>query len=270
VEFFDDLISSMQQLVEQQHLRTLDQLNCIHTVFVILSGDGRALNIDPCNFYRAIYRILPRIAVERDPGIQRELLGSALRCLDLMLIGRRKQIGDARVAAFIKRLVLLALVVPSSVTTAMLAASRKYFITFPGLTSSLMDEEGSVCGVYNGNSDDPDHCNALISTIIGELDRLLQHPNPIVVAFARNLRHQLPTTGQHRLPPELNSRKPSLWLDDERWHDDEPSPFLSEILAMKGREKKASGKMQQRSLNTGDVCSRVIAWLESSSNGIVG
>ncbi len=45
-----------------------------------------------------------------------------------MLIGRRKQIGDSRAAAFIKRLLLLALVVPRSATTAILAACRAYFI----------------------------------------------------------------------------------------------------------------------------------------------
>jgi hypothetical protein len=59
---------------------------------------------------------------------QRELFASALRCLELMLVNRRKQIGDARAAAFIKRLILLAVVLPAASAIAVLAACRKYFI----------------------------------------------------------------------------------------------------------------------------------------------
>ncbi|VDO27684.1 unnamed protein product [Heligmosomoides polygyrus] len=68
VEFFEDIIYTMENLVENKNLRLLDQLYCINTVFVILSGDGQLLNVDPSRFYRSVYRLLNQLPFEKKPG----------------------------------------------------------------------------------------------------------------------------------------------------------------------------------------------------------
>ncbi|VDO17927.1 unnamed protein product, partial [Brugia timori] len=65
IEFFDDMIAALSSLINQQHLRLVDSLRCIYTSFVMLSGEGIALNIDPSRFYWSMYRLLPSIAFEK-------------------------------------------------------------------------------------------------------------------------------------------------------------------------------------------------------------
>uniref|UniRef100_A0A915J708 Nucleolar complex-associated protein 3 N-terminal domain-containing protein n=1 Tax=Romanomermis culicivorax TaxID=13658 RepID=A0A915J708_ROMCU len=65
IEFFDDLLNSLLNLVLKADLNVTESLNCVKTAFVILSGDGQALNIDPYGFYRFVYNVLPKIADEK-------------------------------------------------------------------------------------------------------------------------------------------------------------------------------------------------------------
>merc|ERR1719251_350196 len=51
IEFFSDLISVFQELLEGGTLSYRDTLLATGTVFKILSGQGEALNIDPASFY---------------------------------------------------------------------------------------------------------------------------------------------------------------------------------------------------------------------------
>lgn len=46
----------------------MDQLHCVNTVFVILSGEGQLLNVDPSRFYRNVYRILNHLPFEIKAG----------------------------------------------------------------------------------------------------------------------------------------------------------------------------------------------------------
>ncbi|ETN69658.1 hypothetical protein NECAME_15180 [Necator americanus] len=62
----------MEGLVGKEHLRLLDQLFCINTVFVILSGDGQLLNVDPSRFYRSVYRLLNQLPFERRPDLRKK------------------------------------------------------------------------------------------------------------------------------------------------------------------------------------------------------
>ena len=47
LEFYQDIVNVLSGLLEEGNLGLRERLNCIQTVFVILSGQGSALNIDP-------------------------------------------------------------------------------------------------------------------------------------------------------------------------------------------------------------------------------
>lgn len=42
---------------------------CVRTICIILSGEGKALNIDPLKFYKQLYTIIPSIAFQQNLGM---------------------------------------------------------------------------------------------------------------------------------------------------------------------------------------------------------
>uniref|UniRef100_A0A914WRV0 CCAAT-binding factor domain-containing protein n=1 Tax=Plectus sambesii TaxID=2011161 RepID=A0A914WRV0_9BILA len=255
VEFFDDLISSMHHLVEQGDLKPLDSLHCINTVFVILSGEGQALNIDPYRFYRSIYSLLPRIALEKNANQQRRQAALALRTLEIMLNVRRRQVSIGRVAAFIKRMALLCFALRTDVLISFLAALRTYFVAHPRLSEQLLDAETQDAGRYLAAVEDPDHCNAQSATIIDEMTALAMHPDITVRQFALHIRHKLPSLGNHRLQPSVATKKPWTWpKEDMAGDDDEALPFADAITFGKKRKNAP--------LLSISVCARIEAWLQ--------
>lgn len=82
------------------------------------------VHTDPSRFYTALYRLLPKIVSM--PGEQSaELWPLLLRTLHTMFVTRCRHVSPARVAAFVKRLTLLALVVDRvDVLTGVLALVR--------------------------------------------------------------------------------------------------------------------------------------------------
>lgn len=61
MDFFDDLIKIMHQMIESDRLTFKSKLHCIKTVFVVLSGQGSALTIDPLRFYNSLYSIILKL-----------------------------------------------------------------------------------------------------------------------------------------------------------------------------------------------------------------
>ncbi|KAI3365034.1 hypothetical protein L3Q82_010087, partial [Scortum barcoo] len=120
LEFFDDLLNVLQNLIQSGNLTNRESLHCIQTVFTILSGQGDVLNIDPLNFYSQLYKLLPRLHA----GVPNDDIIIVLRCLDAMLMRRRKQVTLQRAMAFIKRLSTLSLHVLPNASVGLLAASR--------------------------------------------------------------------------------------------------------------------------------------------------
>lgn len=55
LEYYEDLVRLLDKLMTDGNLKTKEQLNCILTVFKILSGQGEALCIDPNKFYSHLY-----------------------------------------------------------------------------------------------------------------------------------------------------------------------------------------------------------------------
>jgi nucleolar complex protein 3 len=57
VEYMDDLVKTLNSIVECPESKSLEKLLCVRTVFSILSGDGSALNIDPYKFYEHLFKV---------------------------------------------------------------------------------------------------------------------------------------------------------------------------------------------------------------------
>ncbi|XP_044096072.1 nucleolar complex protein 3 homolog isoform X2 [Neovison vison] len=176
VEFFDDLLVVLHNLIESGDLSYQESLHCVQTAFHILSGQGAT-----------------------NEGV--EIL---LQCLDVMLTKRRKQVSQQRALAFIKRLCTLALHVLPNSSIGILATNRILMHTFPK-TDLLLDNESQGSGVFLPELDEPEYCNAQ-NTALWELHALRRHYHPTVQSFAAHLIAGAPSEGSQALKPELSRR----------------------------------------------------------------
>lgn len=202
LEFFDDLLNVLQNLIQSGDLTNQESLHCIQTVFTILSGQGDVLNIDPLNFYSQLYQMLPRLHA----GAPSDDVIILLRCLDAMLTRRRKQVSLQRAMAFIKRLSMLSLHVLPNASVGILAASRAAMHSFPKC-DFLLDNEVQGSGFYLPELDQPEHCNAQ-NTALWELHTLQRHYHPVVRRFAVHLSLGAPSDGSAALSVDLSRRSP--------------------------------------------------------------
>jgi nucleolar complex protein 3 len=251
VEFFDDLIFCLEEIVEMQHLRVTDSLHCIKTIFVILSGEGQAINIDPYRFYKSMYALLPSIPFQKDHAQEVEII---VECIDIMLNRRKKQVSIGRVAAFVKRLLAISFLLSTRECVAIIACVRTIFLNHQRLKSLIEDDSDAVTnGIFRPDVIDPDTCNALSSSALPELNKLLKYPERAVGMFAANILAGLPSTGEKRLPAEWMTIIPKDWLHLDIVKSDRPSPFFESIT-------KAAKKKKQ-SLTSKNLCSTVNDWL---------
>ncbi|UMM32301.1 hypothetical protein L5515_006149 [Caenorhabditis briggsae] len=210
IEFYEDIVSTMENMVQNENLKPLDQLHCINTVFVILSGDGQLLNIDPSKFYRLAYRVLNHLPFEKRPEQRKNQIVMATKTLETMLVTRRKAVPLSRVAAFVKRLLSIATVLDDFPALCIVSLVRSLFIAHPKLSSMIEDEEGGAPGVFRQDIDDPDVANALASDVRDELSMLARRRNVELSRFANNILYGVPSTGIFKLNPQLSSLKP--WI----------------------------------------------------------
>ncbi|ULT86548.1 hypothetical protein L3Y34_006328 [Caenorhabditis briggsae] len=210
IEFYEDIVSTMENMVQNENLKPLDQLHCINTVFVILSGDGQLLNIDPSKFYRLAYRVLNHFPFEKRPEQRKNQIVMAAKTLETMLVTRRKAVPLSRVAAFVKRLLSIATVLDDFPALCIVSLVRSLFIAHPKLSSMIEDEEGGAPGVFRQDIDDPDVANALASDVRDELSMLARRRNVELSRFANNILYGVSSTGIFKLNPQLSSLKP--WI----------------------------------------------------------
>ncbi|XP_014832577.1 PREDICTED: nucleolar complex protein 3 homolog isoform X5 [Poecilia mexicana] len=208
LEFFDDLLNVLQNLIQSGNLTNRESLHCIQTVFTILSGQGDALNIDPLNFYSQLYKILLWLHA----GAPNDDIIIVLRCLDAMLTRRRKQVTLQRAMAFFKRLSVLSLHVLPNASVGILAANRATMHSFPKC-DFLLDNEIQGSGFYLMELDEPEHCSAQ-NTALWELHTLQRHFHPVVRRFAGHLSHGAPSDGSAALSMELSRRSPLELFED--------------------------------------------------------
>ncbi|XP_057682251.1 nucleolar complex protein 3 homolog [Corythoichthys intestinalis] len=229
LEFFDDLLDVLQGLVRSGDLTHRESLHCIQTVFTILSGQGDVLTVDPLHFYSHLYATLPRLHA----GTPDEDVVIALRCVDAMLIRRRKRVSARRAAAFLKRLASLGLHVGPAAAVGTLAAARAVLHSFPKC-DFLLDNELQGSGSYLPEADEPEHCNAH-NTALWELHALQRHFYPAVRRLASHLSRGAPAEGVAALPPEW-SRRSAAELYEE--HDVRDVTFDAPAAAPKRKKRE--------------------------------
>uniref|UniRef100_A0A3Q0T398 Nucleolar complex protein 3 homolog n=1 Tax=Amphilophus citrinellus TaxID=61819 RepID=A0A3Q0T398_AMPCI len=208
LEFFDDLLNVLQDLIQSGDLSTKETLHCIQTVFTILSGQGDVLNIDPLNFYSQFYKLLLRLHA----GASSDDTVIVLRCLDAMLTRRRKQVTLQRAMAFVKRLSTISLHMMPNASVGILAANRATMHAF-SKCDFLLDNEIQGSGFYLPELDEPEYCNAQ-NTALWELHTLQRHYHPVVRRFAVHLSQGAPSEGSSALSVELSRRSPVELFDD--------------------------------------------------------
>ncbi|XP_012672847.1 nucleolar complex protein 3 homolog [Clupea harengus] len=208
LEFFDDLLTVLHNLIVSGDLSNRESLHCIQTAFHILSGQGDVLNIDPLKFYTHLYKTLLTLSAGRFS----EETGIVLQCLDVMLSKRRKQVTLLRAQAFLKRLTTLGLHVLTDAAIGILSANRTIMHAFPK-TDIMLDNEMQGSGVYNPEMDEPEYCNPQ-STSLWELHTLKRHYHPVVRKFAAHLLKGAPSEGNGSLNVELSRRLPVQLFED--------------------------------------------------------
>ncbi|XP_063076866.1 nucleolar complex protein 3 homolog isoform X2 [Engraulis encrasicolus] len=208
LEFFDDLLAVLHNLIVSGDLSNRESLHCIQTAFHILSGQGDVLNIDPLKFYTHLYKLLFTLSAARFT----EEAGIVLQCLDVMLTKRRKQVSLLRAQAFLKRLSTLSLHTLPDAAVGILAANRTIMHAFPK-SDIMLDNEMQGSGVYMPELEEPEYCNPQ-NTSLWELHTLKRHYHPVVRRFAGHLMRGAPSEGNGSLNVELSRRLPVELFED--------------------------------------------------------
>lgn len=182
----------------QEELGYREQLHCIKTIFVILSGQGEVLNIDPIRFYQHFYRNM--LAV--NAGKNHEDFRIILETLDEVLVKRRRNISQQRLMAFIKRLLTVSLNLLHHGTLASLGTIKTTF-QLTSVLDILLDTDDSIgSGKYDAELEDPEYCNASC-TALYELTMLCRHYHPTVRKMAMHIANGVPASGEGCLPSEI-------------------------------------------------------------------
>ncbi|KAL6446957.1 hypothetical protein ACFW04_001383 [Cataglyphis niger] len=202
IDFYQDLVSVIDRLIEEDHLGLRQQLHCIQCIFTILSGQGAVLNIDPYRFYVHLYKNILKVHCGRTHA-ETEIV---LKTLMQILIHQRKRISQTRLIAFVKRISILALQLQHNATLATLGI-LKQVMQFGKAAHILLDTDCIGNGQYQIEIEEPDHCNAHC-TALYELVALQRHYHSVVRQLARNIAHVVPTSGEGSLAIEIAKLTP--------------------------------------------------------------
>ncbi|XP_034935770.1 nucleolar complex protein 3 homolog [Chelonus insularis] len=203
LDFYQDLVNAINHLMENGYLGQREQLHCIQTIFMILSGQGSALNIDPQRFYSHLYRILLDIDLTTSP----ENCEILIKCLVLSLINRRKRVTQNRLIAFIKRIMIMSLQLHHHEALGFLGIIRSLFQKCK-FVDILLDTDSNVGdGCYQPELEEPEHSNASCAAL-WELAALQRHYHSIVQKLSKNIAAGVPVTGEGNLAPEIAKLSP--------------------------------------------------------------
>eukprot|EP00698_Gefionella_okellyi_P017571 TRINITY_DN515_c0_g1_i1.p1 TRINITY_DN515_c0_g1~~TRINITY_DN515_c0_g1_i1.p1 ORF type:complete len:550 (-),score=77.15 TRINITY_DN515_c0_g1_i1:1416-3065(-) len=185
VDFLGDMLQALKRLVAEQHLGIAESIHCAISAFQALKAQGEAVLYDPKDFHTMMYALIPKLAAPENE----QHIRPAVRCFYLMLNDRRTN-SLGRVAAFVKRLVSLALCVSPSSAVAVLHIVRGFMQKYPQVRR-LLDTETTASGVYLPELDDPEHCNAFASSA-WELSLMQSHFHPAVRQFTQYAASEAP------------------------------------------------------------------------------
>lgn len=174
VNLCNDMFPLINKLIENRDVSTNCKLHCLSTVFVMYKSLEKELGrVDPESFYKHFYVILTNIHA---PGMNDQEFSSLNCCIHLMLIKRARHMSNQRYCAFVRRLLVLALNIPTKHVGPLLDSVRILFLQRPSvcalLDSSNYSDFGS--GQFDTEIDDPDYSHADAS-VAWELHMLRNH-----------------------------------------------------------------------------------------------
>eukprot|EP00127_Corallochytrium_limacisporum_P001273 Clim_evm8s48 gene=Clim_evmTU8s48 len=227
VDFFADVMTVLRRLLrepgtmiqsqkqkdiyineaEDQVAPEMHASRIVATAFAILSGQGRALNLDLTDFMSHLYQELPEIAseVRAEARVESNVTNTAnltsaelqsQRALEisealdgvLHILASAKVAPPPRAGAMARRLLQIAAIVPNS-GIAVIAAVAAFTLLrrFGGAASALLAEPGGslVGSGYMVDVDDPEHCDAL-GTPLWEDTILVHHYHPTLRIVSRH------------------------------------------------------------------------------------
>ncbi|KRZ44543.1 Nucleolar complex protein 3 -like protein [Trichinella pseudospiralis] len=201
VDFFDGLFSTLQSILKTGKLPVIDALHCVYSVYQLLSNEGQALNVDPYYFQNCLYMLFRKIMNVKQRTLFIRQFELYLKCLDVIINKRRKEISKNRVAAYIKRMASAFHQMNEPELIASLLAIRSYFMSHPNL-ECMLDTEEQLANPYFSNVDDLEHCGA-IACKLDELQELKNHPSALVRHLTMHILNNFPTTGRRALNVDL-------------------------------------------------------------------
>ena len=155
-------------------------LHCLHTSSVILRYQGQAMSIDFNEYHGILYGLMNRIQLKGRPE-------SWIKTMQVLLL-RDTHLDKARIAAFVKRLGMLALHQSQSVAMSFISLA-KILLQSNQTVHRLLDGDNDgqgAGGAYRPDIDSPQHCNALASCV-WEQCLLQDHFHPGVRELAAEL-----------------------------------------------------------------------------------
>ncbi|ERL92295.1 hypothetical protein D910_09612, partial [Dendroctonus ponderosae] len=197
LEYYVDIVNVLSFLLNEDWLGYKEQLHCIQTIFIMLSGQGEGINIDPSRFYIHLYKDL----LTTNAGRNHDNAFTVLKTLIDALIKRRKKITNKRIINFVKRLATLSLQLLHHGSLGCLGLI-KTLMQLNRSVDILLDLDTSVGeGKYQPEIADPEFANAS-NTALFETVLLSRHYHPVVKKLARNIASGVPATGDGSLPLE--------------------------------------------------------------------
>lgn len=196
-----DLLKVLKTMLRQDTLPLSAALQAVLTGLRTLQGPGQELLVDEKDFVDVLYRLLRQLA-SSSAADDRRCLPTALECVEAVLL-RRKELVVDRVAAFAKRVLLVALDALPNEALALLALLRSLFHRYSKLQQLVESDVDRVAtGEFRADVDDPDFANPFASAA-WELSLLARHWHPAVAEFAR---------GTAALAPSLPADRPAAML----------------------------------------------------------
>lgn len=175
----NDMFPLINKLLSNRDITTNCKLHCLCTVFVIYKSLETELEkVDPESFYKHFYVILTNLNA---PSMSISEFSSMNSCIHLMLIKRARLVSNRRYCAFVRRLLVIALNIPSQFVPKLLETVRILFLQRPQL-SALLDSSNLSdfgAGQFDIDNDDPDFSYADCS-VAWELHLLRCHTEPII------------------------------------------------------------------------------------------
>ncbi|XP_041785831.1 nucleolar complex protein 3 homolog isoform X2 [Anopheles merus] len=182
IDFFADLVELLNNLLENVELGYREQLHCIQTVFIILSGQGEVLNIDPARFYSHFYKNLLYVHA----GKNHDDMQTIIKTLDVILFKRRRNVTYHRYVSFVKRLATLCLQVLPNGCLGLISLIRSCMHMNQQL-DILLDSEAVVgSGKFDPFNDEPEFANANCTALF-EISCLVRHYHPIIRKMVMNV-----------------------------------------------------------------------------------